>query len=150
MSKLKQQLYMLCVEYVKHNAAEIKRIIAEAQEAANEETKSSAGDKFETGRETIQQDIDLNLTRMNELSKLQLALEQITPDQSSDTVQPGSLVRTNNTNYYLAIGAGKLHVDGTTYYAVSIASPIGTKLAGKKAGDEFEFNGKIHTIEKVV
>jgi transcription elongation GreA/GreB family factor len=149
MSKLKQQLYLLCVEYVKNNATEIKKAIEEAQEAANDETKSSAGDKFETGRETIQQDIDLNLVRMNELNKVQLALERIMPDQTSDTVQPGCVVRTNNGSYYVAIGAGKLNVEGTTYYAISIASPIGAQLAGKKAGDDFDFNGKHFVIEKV-
>lgn len=150
MSKIKQQLYILCAEYVKRNTAEIQRAISEAQEAANNETKSSAGDKYETGRETMQQDIDINLTRLNELAKVRQALERIMPDQTSDVIQPGSLVRTNNGNYYISIGAGKLKVDDDVYYAISDASPIGLKLTGQKTGDKFVFNGKTYEIHKVV
>ena len=147
--KLKQQLYILCGEYITNREAEIKNAIAEAREAANNETKSSAGDKYETGRETMQQEIDLNITRLNELSKLKQTLERIIPEQTSSTVIPGSVVRTNNGSYYIAIGAGKLKVADTTYYAISAESPIGEKLAGQKAGHTFDFNGKRFAIEGV-
>ena len=150
MSNLKQQLYILCVEYLKKQETEIKTAITEAQEAANEETKSSAGDKFETGREIMQQDIELNLIRMNQLDKMKDTLEKIIPGQISSTAVPGSVVRTNNGNYYIAIGAGQLKLEGVTYFSISIASPIGTKMAGKKTGEEFELNGKHFVIESVL
>ena len=149
MSKLKEQLYLLCVEYLKNRETEILKAIADAQEAANNETKSSAGDKFETGREVMQQEIDLNLVRLNELNKLKAAIEHILPSQKGSVVVPGSVVYTNNGNYYIAIGAGQLKLDGTNYYAISIASPIGAKLAGQIAGYEFTWNGKKFVIEKV-
>jgi len=149
MSKLKESLYILCAEYIKSHEAEIRKTIAEAQEAANDDTKSSAGDKFETGREIMQQEIDLNLARLNELNKLKQALERIIPGQKSKTVQPGSVVRTNNGNYYISISAGALKVDNVVYYAISAASPIGTKLAGLSAGNEFSFNGKKFVVESV-
>jgi transcription elongation GreA/GreB family factor len=109
--------------------------ISEAQEAANSDTKSSAGDKFETGRESMQQEIDLNLTRMSELNKQKQALELPIPAQKSRVVLPGSVVHTNNGNYYIAISAKQLKVENTSYYAISIASPIGEKLSGRKVGD---------------
>ena len=149
MSKIKEQLYILCGEYIMNREGEIKQAIAEAREAANNETKSSAGDKYETGRETMQQEIDLNITRLNELNKLKQTLERIIPGQKSDVAVPGSVVRTNNGNYYIAIGAGKLKRDGVTYYAISAESPIGEKLHGQKAGYTFEFNGKKFVIEGV-
>jgi transcription elongation GreA/GreB family factor len=149
MSILKQQLYILCVTYIRNKEREIKLAIAEAQEAANNDTKSSAGDKFETGRELMQQEIDLNLTRLNELNKIKQTLDRIIPDQSSDVIAPGSVVCTNQGNYYIAISAGQLKVDGVVYYAISIASPIGSKLSGLKKGDKFEFNGKKFAIEQV-
>ncbi len=149
MSKLKQQLYILCGDYIKVREAEIKKILEEAREAANNETKSSAGDKYETGRETMQQEIDLNITRLNELSKLKQSLERIIPDQTGTTVVPGSVVRTSNGHYYISIGAGKLKIDDITYYAISVESPIGEKLAGQKTGHAFDFNGKKVMIESV-
>jgi len=150
MSKLKEKLYILCGEYIKSREAEIRKTIAEAQEAANDDTKSSAGDKFETGRERMQQEIDLNLVRLNELNKLKQTLERIIPGQKSATVLPGSVVRTNNGNYYVSISAGALKVDNIVYYAISAASPIGEKLAGLSKGNEFNFNGKKYIIEGVI
>jgi transcription elongation GreA/GreB family factor len=149
MSKLKEQLYIQCIEYLRTKEAEIKTAISEAQEAANSDTKSSAGDKFETGRESMQQEIDLNITRLNELNKQKIALEQIIPGQKGSVVMPGSVVRTNSGNYYVAISAKQVKADGVTYYAISIASPIGEKMAGKQAGDSFELNGKRIVIESV-
>ena len=149
MSRLKEQLYILCVEYLKGREAEIRKAIAEAQEAANEDTKSSAGDKFETGREVMQQEIELNLVRLSELNKLKTTLEYIIPAQKGTIVMPGSVVYTSNGNYYIAISAGQLKADGTTFYAISAASPIGSKMAGQKAGYEFTLNGKKFVIEKV-
>jgi transcription elongation GreA/GreB family factor len=149
MPGLKEQLYLLCVEHIKKREAEIKTAIAEAQEAANNESKSSAGDKFETGREIMQQEVDLNFTRLNELNKLKQTLERIIPGQKSETVQTGSLVYTSNGNYYVAISAGQLRISGVVYYAVSAASPIGEKMIGHKKGDRFELNGKKYSIETV-
>lgn len=150
MSDIKAQLYLLCGEYLRAREAEIKKAIAEAQEAANNETKSSAGDKFETGREVMQQDIDLNITRLNELNKLKTTLELIAPAQKSTKVIPGSVVFTSNGNFYIAISAGQLKIGDKMFYAVSSASPIGSKLAGQKAGYSFTLNNKQYLIESVL
>ena len=150
MTELKRQLYSLCAEYITNRETAIKNTIAEAREAANNETKSSAGDKYETGREVMQQEIDLNLTRLNELKKLRSTLERIVPDRKCVTAQPGAVVNTNNGNYYIAISAGQLKVNGTTYYAISAAAPIGMQMAGLKEGDTYLLNGKKVVIEQVV
>lgn len=149
MSKIKQQLYLLCGEYIKAREKEIRTNIAEAQEAANDDTKSSAGDKFETGRESMQQQIDLNITRLNELDKLKQTLDLITAADTITVAVPGSLVQTNLGSYYIAIGAGKIEVDGAFFYAISAASPIGTRLLGQKKGYKFDFNGKNYVIERI-
>ena len=150
MSKLKQELYILCGKYISNREIEIKKTIAEAQEAANNETKSSAGDKFETGRESMQQEIDLNLSRLGELNKLKQTLDRIIPAQHNSTVSPGAVAFTSNGNYYIAIGAGKLVVDGAVFYAISPDSPMGTKLSGQKSGYAYSLNGKDYLIESVI
>ena len=138
------------MDFVDKREAEIKNVIAEAQDASNNETKSSAGDKYETAREVIQQEINLNLGRLSELGKLRTTLEHITPTHNATAVVPGSVVYTNNGNFYIAISAGKITVDGTSFFAISAASPIGSKLLGKGVGYSFELNGKEFVIEKVV
>lgn len=149
MADIREQLYILCVEHLKEREAEIRKAITEAQDAANEEPNNSTGDRFETGREVALQEIELNLARLNELDKFKTMLEQITPAQVEHAVAPGSVIYTNNGNFYMAISAGKLKINDATFYGISAASPIGSKLLGQKAGDQFTFNDKKFVIEKV-
>lgn len=150
MNILKKELYNICVNYVKARIATAKQAIDDAQQAANEETKSSAGDKYETSREMIQQETDRNQMQLNEANKLLIALNQINPESNSTSMGLGSLAITNNGKFYLSISAGALTLDGESYFAVSPASPIGGKLLGKKIGDEFSLNGKDYSIKEVI
>jgi len=150
MTNLKRDLYTLCVNYVKARIATAKQAIDDAQQSAGEETKSSAGDKYETGREMMQQETDRNQAQLNEANKLLIALNQINVDGASPSAIPGSLVITDNGKFYLSISAGALTLNGEGYFAVSPASPIGSKLLGSKTGDEFNLNGKNYKIKEVV
>ena len=150
MTNLKRDLHTLCVNYVKTRIETAKQAIDGAQQSANEETKSSAGDKYETGREMMQQETDRNQAQLNEANKLLIALNQINVDSSSLSAAPGSLVITDNGKFYLSISAGALNLNGEGYFAVSPASPIGSKLLGRKTGDEFNLNGKNYKIKEVV
>lgn len=146
---LKEKLYQFCIDFVTKREEEINKIIAEAQDAKNNETKSSAGDKYETTREVMQQEINLNLARLNEMGKLRSLLEHISPAQTGAVAVPGSVVYTTNGNFYIAIGTGKMLIDNTVFFGISAASPIGSKLMGHEAGYSFELNGKKFVIEKV-
>jgi len=123
--------------------------IAEAQQATNDDTKSSAGDKYETGREMMQQETNRNLAQLNEANKLLVALTQVSINGSSKTIETGSVVTTNNGNFYMAISAGTLALNGKNYFAVSPASPIGFKLKGLQTGNSFTLNGKNYEIQSV-
>jgi transcription elongation GreA/GreB family factor len=151
MTSIKDKLYLACNEYIASRAAIIKQNIAEAQEAANDDTKSSAGDKFEVGREMMQQEIELNFARLGDLHKLKQALEQVSPSQKSTDIQLGSIVATHTgQKYYVAISAGKLLIDGATYYAISPEAPVALLMLGKKVGDTFLLNGKEIQITEVI
>jgi len=121
-----------------------------AEQAQNEDTKSSAGDKYETGRAMMQQEKDRNTTQLNEANKLIVALNRISTGGTADKVETGSLVITNNGKFYLAISAGNLTIEGESYFAISPASPIGMKMVGLNVGEEFSLNGKSYKIEKVI
>jgi transcription elongation GreA/GreB family factor len=150
MTNLKKDLYALCVNYVKARIETAKQAIADAQQSAGEETKSSAGDKYETGREMMQQETDRNQAQLNEANKLLIALNQINIDTASSSAIQGSVVITDNGKFYLAISAGALNLNGEGYFAVSTVSPIGTKLLGRKNGDEFNLNGKQYKVKEVI
>lgn len=147
---VKTKLHQLCNEYVENRIGIVKKAMAEAQNAANEETKSSAGDKHETGRAMAQLETEKLSKQLSEALKLKQALNQINPDNDSTKTMLGSLVITSNGNFYMSISAGKLIIDQTEYYAISPVSPIGKQLLNLKVGDEFSFNGKRFVIKNVV
>ena len=124
--------------------------LLETQKASNDDTKSSAGDKYETGREMMQQETNRNLAQLNEANKLKIALNQISPDVVCEQGGPGSLVITDNGNFYMTIGAGILTLNHENYFAVSTASPIGLMLKGLKKDDHFALNGKPYRIKMVM
>lgn len=150
MTTLKEQLHQLCGAYISSREAEINKNIAELRDAAANDTKSSAGDKYETSREVIKQEIDLNLARLNEWNKSKDLLNRILPTQEGSVAMPGSVVYTDNGNFYLSISAGHLQVAGVGFYAISVASPIGKALIGKEARHSFVLNGKTYNITNVL
>lgn len=147
---IKNKLHQLCSEYVEDRINIVKKAMEEAQNSANEETKSSAGDKHETGRAMAQLETEKLSKQLTEILKLKQALNQINPNKESAKVMLGSIVITSNGNFYMSISAGKLIIDQTEYYAISPVSPIGSQLLNLTVGDEFSFNGKRFVIKNVV
>jgi hypothetical protein len=150
MIELKKELYRQCVDYVENRVSAARLALIEAQEAANNETKSSAGDKYETDREMMQQQADMNQSKLNEANKLKLALSNVSTNTTNEKAGPGSMVITDKGNFYIAISAGALKVDDMDFFAVSPVSPIGLKLTGLKAGGEFNLNNKSYTVKNVM
>jgi len=149
MSELRKKLHDACINYVRKSMDAAELGIKDAQKASSEDTKSSAGDKYETGRAMMQQETDRNLTQLNEANKLMVALNRISTNSAGTKAETGSVIITNNGNFYLAISAGSLSVGGKIYFAVSPASPIGTLLLGKTAGDSFNLNAKLYIIQSI-
>jgi transcription elongation GreA/GreB family factor len=150
MSAIKMQLYNLCCNYVQRRIDAAQEAIQSAQQSAGEDTKSSAGDKYETGREMMQQETNRNMAQLTEANKLKVALNYVGANNiPNGAVQQGSLVITNNGKFYIAISAGVLTYNNETYFAVSMASPIGMQLTGKKPGDTFSLNKKEYLIKEV-
>lgn len=150
MAYIKEQLHDFCMNYITERIANAQQAINAARESANDDTKSSAGDKYETGREMMQQEIDRNRRQIEESQKLKLILEQIDPSKENELVQIGSLVTTNYGHFYISISIGQVQVEGINYFAISSVSPLGSKLMKQSVGYTFDFNGKAFIIEKLI
>lgn len=127
-------------------AAEAIRIV---QASANEETKSSAGDKYETGRAMAQLEIEKGNSRLAEARKLKMALHQIPNGVQATVVQRGSLVATDQGNYFLAVPVGALSIDGEDWFVISPASPLGAALLGARPGQAISFLKKHMVVLRV-
>ena len=146
---IKQQLYDLCRGYVDKRIQSSRDAIAEAQESANEETKSSSGDKYETGRAMMQLEIEKNAQQLSESLKLKNALDQIKVDTAASSVQPGSLVVTDREVFFIAISLGKITFEGKSYLVIAPASPLGAQLMGAKLGDRVKFRNESYVVQHI-
>jgi len=150
MEDLKSKLYQHCMDFILQRIATAETALQQAQEASNDDTKSSAGDKFETTREMMQQDIARNKNLLFDGQQNQQLLISLENAPHSDIVRNGSLVYTTNGLFYITISAGQIKIDNQLVFAISAVSPIGQLLIGKKAGDAFSFNKNDYTIKEVI
>ncbi|RNL56569.1 3-oxoacyl-ACP synthase [Pedobacter jejuensis] len=150
MSNLKPKLYQLCLTFIQNRIENIEYSLQQARQASNDDTKSSAGDKYETTREMMQQEMDRNSKLLYEAGQQKIALQQIENVDAAKEVKNGSLVITSGGNFYISISAGELKLDGQSFFAVSQAAPIGKFLIGKKVGEEMIFNGKKYLISEIL
>ncbi len=121
-----------------------------AQASANSEGKSSAGDKYETGRAMGQIERDLNAHQYEKLKRERQILDRIDISLAPTRVAVGSLVSTSVGTFWIAVSLGVLNIDNQQIMVVSAASPIGQALMGLQMGSEFIFQQKKATIDKIV
>jgi len=146
----KQELYKQCQEFVNNKLQTIEHTIKSNQEGLQSETKSSAGDKHETGRAMLQLEMEKAGQQFKVVSEMKYLLDRIDIDFVSKNVRLGSLVRTSIATYFIAISAGQLTVNDEVFYAISSKSPIGRLLLGKKEKETIEFNGKQINIDAIL
>jgi hypothetical protein len=150
MDQIKDKLYQLCADFIEQRIHTAETALLQAQEASNDDTKSSAGDKFETTREMMQQDITRNKSLLMDAKQNLQVLHSIQDVPVSETIRNGSLVYTSNGVFYISISAGQLNLEGETYFAISAASPVGKLMTGKKVNELFSFNQKEYQIKAIV
>jgi transcription elongation GreA/GreB family factor len=148
--QLKQELYNQCKEFVNSKLSTIENTIKSNQEDLASETKSSAGDKHETGRAMLQLEMEKAGQQLKVVSEMKTTLDRINFQENSPVCKLGSVVKTENIYYFIAISVGKLIVNNDVYYAISSKSPIGQLLIGKRTGEEITFNGKQFSVNDII
>lgn len=146
---LKSELLQHCQKQVDARYSKIKQTIADIEESLLEESKSSSGDKHETGRAMLQIDRENAGKQLQEIEKIIPLLKKIDVNVTSDYARLGSLVYTDKFIYFISLSIGTVSIGKTDYLCVALNSPVGLLISGKKKGDEFSLNGNIYKITNV-
>ena len=146
--KIKKKLKETCFLFVEERMNTVFHSIESNKKALFSETKSSAGDKHETGRAMLQLEMEKAGQQLVSINEMNEIMKKVAVETTSGVACLGSLVVTDKGNYYLAISMGKIAIDFIEYYAVSTNSPIGNQLLGKCYGDSIPFNNA--TILKII
>lgn len=124
-----------------------ENLIAETR-ASNNDTKSSMGDKYETGREMLQQEINNLQRQLNEVIIQRGIIQKMTAEPSAK-VQNGALVKTDKGLFYISVSLGIIIVDNQKIMTVSEEAPLAKIMTGMKEGQTFSLNNNNQTIEKI-
>ncbi|MCE7061087.1 transcription elongation factor [Dyadobacter sp. CY343] len=117
-----------------------------AQESANDQGKSSMGDKYETSRSMGQLDRNMHARQFEQARQERLVLERVSASEASQRVAVGSLLETTAGWFFVAVSLGSVKINEETVLAVSSSSPVGASLLGKEARSKFDFMKKQHEI----
>lgn len=143
---LKIECYQRCQEMVAEDLEVARAAVADAQDAANGEEKSSAGDKYETGRAMMQRERDQALERLAPILEMVKTLSQLKPNRPQDKAELGSLVQTQDKFFFLSVPLGKVKLGDRVFWAISPVSPVGSLLLDRRKGDRFSFNGRDYEV----
>jgi transcription elongation GreA/GreB family factor len=147
---LKEELYNQCQHFVNKRLHTVQDTITSNQKALQSETKSSAGDKHETGRAMLQLEMEKAGQQLSGISLMKETLAKIDVSKTSKVASLGSIIKTGKATYFLSISAGQLTVANTNYFAISVSSPVGKLLLGKLEKETITFNGITIIIEEVL
>lgn len=126
--------------------ASAKMQIDNAQQAANQEEKSSAGDKYETSRAMSHLEKNMYSRQLAENMKELSALQIINADTICSEATTGAVIQCTNASFFIAAGLGKQIIDDKEFFFLSPHAPLAKLLLHKKIGDHVIFHETNNTI----
>ena len=145
-SCIKEKLFQSCLKHIDERIATIRQTLDSIEESRNNESKSSVGDKYETGRAMMQIEEEKCRAQLANANDVKIELLSVNNSRPNQSAGLGNLVTTDNGTYYISIGIGKVMIDDRKYYCISKESPIAIAMRNAQTGDRIEFNGKKITI----
>ncbi len=140
----KTELIKLINQKLYEKIQNFQKLIAETR-ASNNDTKSSMGDKYETGREMLQQEINNLQTQLNEVLKQQDFLKTILV-KPSDKAEKGAIVKTERGLFFISVSLGELSFEHQKIICISPESPLAKAMNGKQKGEVFSLNNMSQKI----
>ena len=149
-TSFKKEVHTHLLSLVLEKIQDSKSLMEQIQSEMNNETKSSAGDKYETGRAMMQMERDKAASQLSESLRLKNILELINPNTCHEKIELGSILSLKTGIFFLSASLGKIPVADKSIYCISPISPLGKMLLGKAKGDNFVFNSKNFQILELV
>lgn len=118
---------------------EISLELESLAQAMASETKSSAGDKYETAREMIGQARALQESLAFQAREVLAWLELQEAQPSPGSVRAGAVVETSEGWFLVGPLSGSIEFEGVSVAGLTAASPLGAALKGGRPGESRRF-----------
>lgn len=146
MSDLKKALVAACAQQIAGKLQALEDGMKALAEAAENDSKSTAGDKHETARAMVQLEQERMGKQLKEAQEQAQEFQRIDFQRIVVQVAPGALVQTPQAWFLIAIPLGKVVLNGQTVFVISPQSPLGKALQGLTLHGNVSFNGVSYEI----
>ena len=128
---------------------ELRFMISDLAQDAQNDAKGSAGDKHETTLSMMHLEQEKLNQKLAEIIEQKNVVDKIDADAIHNKIALGSLVQTNDMLFYISAALPKIQLENKTIIAVSPQSPLGSQLLGKSLGDEIVINTNRFQIKAI-
>jgi len=146
---IKQELLQVCMDYVNKRIYNYKLEMETIKESIENNDKVNSEDD-DSGNGKLLNDLEKNAQHLNDATKMLETLKQINPKIHNESGALGSIVYTQTNIFFLSVSVGKIELENSSYFAISLQSPIGMLLRNKIKGDQINFNGTNYTITEII
>jgi len=151
MQSFREKVIRYYIKSVSGKMDSLQRQQADLLESLKQETKSTAGDKYETSRAMLHLEQENIASQLSVLLQQKAILESIAvSDAPAQKVQFGSMVKTGKGMIFIAAALGKVLMDDQTVFAVSPESPLGKLLIGKAVQESVSVQSATYKIETIL
>ena len=128
---------------------ELRFMISDLAQDAQNDAKGSAGDKHETALSMMHLEQEKLNQKLAEIIEQKNVVDKIDADAIHNKIALGSLVQTNDMLFYISAALPKIQLENKMIIAVSPQSPLGSQLLGKSVGDEIVINTNRFQIKAI-
>jgi transcription elongation GreA/GreB family factor len=128
---------------------ELRFMISDLAQDAQNDAKGSAGDKHETALSMMHLEQEKLNQKLVEILEQKNIVDKIDADAIHSKVALGSLIQTDDMLFYISTALPKIQLENKTIIAVSSLSPLGSQLLGKRLHDEVVINSNRFQIKAI-
>lgn len=144
----KERLLKSSLDFLSKKIDEVDKSLKDLQSSANQESRSSMGDKYETGRSMALLEKEKLHSLYENLTSQYKILSQIKP-KVSEKVESGTIIFTKGNLFLVSVPLGNIEFEGKKIFLLSPTAPLATAVSGLKEGDPYVFQGKREKIEEL-
>ena len=138
------------LDHVDKDLTEAKARMASLKESLGAESKSSAGDKHETGRAMIHLEQERVQDTVGRLEHMRgILIQSAAQDKVIQRVSPGALVETTGPWVLVGVPLGKVQLPDALVLCVGAEAPLAQQWHGAQPGDQVALGPQQLTIQAI-
>ncbi|MFN0083383.1 MAG: hypothetical protein ACKVOM_12795 [Ferruginibacter sp.] len=147
----KKTVHRVLSDLVTASLNTLKNSLHDLEISAANETKSTAGDKYETALAMLQAEQVIVSNQIQQTKEQLILIKTLDSHLNTSNVVIGSLIETESSYFYISTAVGKFMVlKNKPVFAISELSPLGKILKGCKQHDTIILNNFNHHIIEVL